>query len=302
MNSYFYKISAVDEKDRITGGKNIFYFFFFFRRKSSVQRERQGYFFVYNSLPNLIFCLYKPAIILKSIRIMKQARDKKRQGKIALLLVAAALAVLFIVFDGKQYLSLTFLKSSRQLLQSFYMEHQLLTIAGYMALYILITALSLPGALIMSLGGGALFGLWLGFLLVSFASTIGATLAFLAARFLFKDAIQSRFGEKLIAINKGIEQDGAFYLFTLRLVPIFPFFIINLVMGLTPIRTAVFYLVSQIGMLPGTLVYVNAGTQLGKIESASGILSPGLLLSFALLGVFPLLAKKVVDVVRKKKQ
>ena len=233
---------------------------------------------------------------------MKQLRDKKRQGKIALLLVAAALAVLFIIFDGKQYLSLTFLKSSRQLLQSFYIEHQLLTIAGYMLLYILVTALSLPGALIMSLGGGALFGFWLGFLLVSFASTVGATFAFLGARFLFKDAIQNRFGEKLAAINKGIEQDGAFYLFTLRLVPVFPFFIINLVMGLTPIRTAVFYLISQIGMLPGTLVYVNAGTQLGKIESASGILSPGLLLSFALLGVFPLLAKKAIEVIRKKNE
>jgi uncharacterized membrane protein YdjX (TVP38/TMEM64 family) len=282
--------------------EDIFYFFFFFRRKSSVQRERQGYYFVYNSQLNLIFCLYKPTIILKSILIMKQPRDKKRQGTIALLLVAAALVVLFIIFDGQQYLSLAFLKSSRQLLQSFYMEHQLLTIAGYMLLYILITALSLPGALIMSLGGGALFGLWLGFLLVSFSSTIGATLAFLAARFLFKDAIQNRFGEKLGAINKGIEQDGAFYLFTLRLVPVFPFFIINLVMGLTPIRTAVFYLVSQIGMLPGTLVYVNAGTQLGKLESASGILSPGLLLSFALLGVFPLLAKKMIEIIKKKNE
>lgn len=233
---------------------------------------------------------------------MKQPSDKKGRGKIALLLAAAALAILFIVFDGQQYLSLTFLKSSRQLLQSFYIEHHLFTITSYILIYILITALSLPGALIMSLGGGALFGLWLGFLLVSFASTIGATLAFLGARFLFKDAIQKRFGEKLTAINKGIEQDGAFYLFTLRLVPVFPFFIINLVMGLTPIRPAVFYLVSQIGMLPGTLVYVNAGTQLGKIESASGILSPGLLLSFALLGVFPLLAKKVIEVIKKKNE
>ncbi|CAK8725725.1 MAG: TVP38/TMEM64 family protein [Candidatus Electrothrix sp. AX5] len=233
---------------------------------------------------------------------MKQPSDKKGRGKIALLLAAAALAILFIVFDGQQYLSLTFLKSSRQLLQSFYIEHHLFTITSYILIYILITALSLPGALIMSLGGGALFGLWLGFLLVSFASTIGATLAFLGARFLFKDAIQKRFGEKLTAINKGIEQDGAFYLFTLRLVPVFPFFIINLVMGLTPIRPAVFYLVSQIGMLPGTLVYVNAGTQLGKIESASGILSPGLLFSFALLGVFPLLAKKVIEVIKKKNE
>ncbi|CAK8721416.1 TVP38/TMEM64 family membrane protein [Candidatus Electrothrix laxa] len=233
---------------------------------------------------------------------LKKPRDKKKQGKIALLLLATAFAVLFIIFGGQQYLNLASLKSSRQLLQSFYLEHQLLTITGYMVLYILITALSLPGALIMSLGGGALFGLGLGFLLVSFASTIGATLAFLGARFLFKDAIQKRFGEKLAAVNKGIEQDGAFYLLTLRLVPVFPFFIINLVMGLTHIRTAVFYLASQIGMLPGTLVYVNAGTQLSKIDSASGILSPGLLFSFALLGIFPLLAKKVIKIMREKRR
>ncbi|WP_339136226.1 MAG: TVP38/TMEM64 family protein [Candidatus Electrothrix sp. GW3-4] len=230
----------------------------------------------------------------------KPPQDKKIHGRVTLLLIIATLAVLFIVFDGQQYLSLASLKSSRQILQDFYREHQLLTIAGYMLLYILITALSLPGALIMSLGGGALFGLWLGFLLVSFASTIGATLAFLGARFLFRDTIQQRFGEKLAAINKGIEQDGAFYLFSLRLVPVFPFFIINLIMGLTSIRTRVFYLVSQIGMVPGTLVYVNAGTQLGKIESAGGILSPGLLFSFALLGLFPLLAKTVIETIRKK--
>ncbi|MCI5142781.1 MAG: TVP38/TMEM64 family protein, partial [Candidatus Electrothrix sp. ATG1] len=134
--------------------------------------------------------------------------------------------------------------------------------------------------------------------LVSFASSIGATLAFLTSRFLLKESVQNRFGDKLTPINQGIEQDGAFYLFTLRLVPGFPFFIINLVMGLTPIRTTVFYLVSQIGMLPGTLVYINAGTQLGRIESASGIVSPGLLLSFALLGIFPLLAKKMVTMMK----
>ena len=152
----------------------------------------------------------------------------------------------------------------------------------------------------MTLAGGALFGLWAGLVFVSFASTIGATLAFLASRFLLKESVLNRFGEKLTAINQGIEEDGAFYLFTLRLVPLFPFFIINLAMGLTPIRTGVFYLVSQLGMLPGTLVFVNAGTQLGKIESASGILSPGLLFSFVLLGVFPLLAKKVVALIKKK--
>jgi uncharacterized membrane protein YdjX (TVP38/TMEM64 family) len=233
---------------------------------------------------------------------MKKIQDKKIRGKIMLLLVIAALAAVFFAFDLQQYLSFAYLKSSRQFFQAYYVDHQLLTIVGYMAVYILVTALSLPGALILTLAGGALFGLWLGLLLVSFASTVGATLAFLVARFLLKDSIQKRFGEKLTAINKGIERDGAFYLFTLRLVPIFPFFIINMVMGLTLIRTKVFYLVSQVGMLPGTFVYVNAGTQLGRIESASGILSPGLLFSFALLGAFPLIAKGIVSLIRKKKE
>jgi uncharacterized membrane protein YdjX (TVP38/TMEM64 family) len=233
---------------------------------------------------------------------MKKIQDKKIRGKIMLLLVIAALAAVFFAFDLRQYLSFAYLKSSRQFFQAYYVDHQLLTIVGYMAVYILVTALSLPGALILTLAGGALFGLWLGLLLISFASTVGATLAFLVARFLLKDFIQKRFGEKLTAINKGIERDGAFYLFTLRLVPVFPFFIINMVMGLTLIRTKVFYLVSQVGMLPGTFVYVNAGTQLGRIESASGILSPGLLFSFALLGAFPLIAKGIVSLIRKKKE
>ena len=230
----------------------------------------------------------------------KQTRRKKARGRIALLLIAAILALLFFLYDGQHYLSLAALHSGQRVLQSFYLEHRLLTVTGYMLLYILVTALSLPGALIMTLGGGALFGLRLGCLLVSFSSSIGATLAFLGARFLFRDAVQNRFGEKLAAVNQGIEQDGALYLFTLRLVPVFPFFIINLVMGLTSIRTTVFYAVSQIGMLPATLVYVNAGTQLGKIESAGGILSPGLLFSFALLGIFPLLVKKIIERLKKK--
>lgn len=225
---------------------------------------------------------------------------KTRQARIVLLLTAGILVLFFILFDGQQYLSLTSLAEGRRALQSFYSEHRLLTVTGYMLLYILVTALSLPGALIMTLGGGALFGLWLGLVLVSFASTIGATLAFLGARFLFRDAVQHRFGEKLAAVNQGIEQDGVLYLFTLRLVPVFPFFIINLLMALTPIRTRAFYLVSQLGMFPASLVYVNAGTQLGKIQSAAGILSPGLLFSFALLGIFPLLAKKVIQRLRKK--
>jgi uncharacterized membrane protein YdjX (TVP38/TMEM64 family) len=231
---------------------------------------------------------------------MQQPANKKLQGKIILVLAIAAIGGLFFAFDLQQYLSFAYLKSSQASFQAYYADHQLLTIASYMALYILVTGLSLPGAVIMTLAGSALFGFWMGLLLVSFASTIGATLAFLASRFLLKESIQSRFGDKLTAINQGIEKDGAFYLFTLRLVPVFPFFIINLIMGLTPIRTGVFYLVSQFGMLPGTLVYINAGTQLGRLESVSGILSPELLFSFALLGIFPLLAKKGVAMIKKR--
>lgn len=153
----------------------------------------------------------------------------------------------------------------------------------------------------MTLAGGALFGLGVGTLLVSFASSIGATLAFLASRFLFRDWVQGRYGERLAAINKGMEKDGAFYLFTLRLVPVLPFFVMNLLMGLTPIKTRTFYWVSQVGMLAGTLVYVNAGTQLACIDSLSGILCPGLLGSFVLLGILPLLAKRLVALVQAHK-
>ena len=222
------------------------------------------------------------------------------KGKTLLFLVIAVLASLFFAFALRQHLSVAFLKSSHASLQAYYADYRLLTVAGYMASYILLTALSLPGSVFMTLAGGALFGLWVGLVLVSFASTIGATLAFLASRFLFKESVQSRFGDKLAAINQRVEEDGALYLFTLRLVPLFPFIIINLAMGLTPIRTTVFYLVSQLGMLPSTLIFVNAGTQLGKIDSVASILSPGLLFSLALLGVFPLLAKKVVTIITQK--
>jgi len=212
------------------------------------------------------------------------------------------LVVLFFVYDLGQYLSLAYVKSRQEWLVDMYAQHTLWTIGAYMLVYIAVTALSLPGAAVMTLAGGALFGLVTGTVVISFASTIGATLAFLVSRFLLKTWVQDRFTDKLHAINQGIERDGAFYLFTLRLVPVFPFFIINLVMGLTPMRTHRFYLVSQLGMLPGTLVYVNAGTQLAQIDSLKGILSPGLLLSFALLGVFPLLAKKGVAVINRKRK
>ena len=172
-------------------------------------------------------------------------------------------------------------------------------LAGYFLLYLLITALSLPGATVMTLAGGAIFGLWTGLLVVSFASSIGATLAFLVSRYLLRDWVQGRFGSSLEAINRGIEKDGAFYLFALRLVPAFPFFIINLVMGLMPIRTWTFYWVSQLGMLPGTLVYVNAGTQLARLESPSDILSLPLILSFALLALLPFLGRSLLGMIRR---
>ncbi len=221
--------------------------------------------------------------------------------RILLILIFSALAGLFFAFDLGRYLTFEYLKSRQLALETYYAAHQLTTIAGYLAAYILVAALSLPGAAVMTLAGGAIFGFWIGLILVSFASTIGATLAFLAARFLLKDYIQNKFGDKLNAINEGIKKDGAFYLFTLRLVPVFPFFVINLIMGLTPIRTGVFYIVSQIGMLAGTAVFVNAGTQLAKIDSLAGILSPGLIFSLILLGVFPLIANKITGMIQAKK-
>ena len=205
-------------------------------------------------------------------------------------LVLAAL-VGFFLFDLQQYFSLDFFTSQRQAIEQFQAGNPLLLVAIYFVIYVVVTALSLPGAAVMTLIGGALFGLWQGLLVVSFASTIGATLAFLIARTLLHDWVQTRFGDRLRAINQGVERDGAFYLFTLRLVPVFPFFVINMVMGLTPLRTWTFYWVSQVGMLAGTAVYVNAGTQLAQISSTADILSPALLFSFVLLGFFPWLAR-----------
>jgi pyruvate/2-oxoglutarate dehydrogenase complex dihydrolipoamide dehydrogenase (E3) component/uncharacterized membrane protein YdjX (TVP38/TMEM64 family) len=218
------------------------------------------------------------------------SRIVKRSLTVVLIIV---LVTLFFAFDLDRYLTLESLKQSQQDFAAFKAQSPLLVGAVAFVAYVLVTALSLPGALVMTLAMGAIFGLLWGTLLVSFASTIGATLAFLVSRFVLRDAVQQRFGDKLKAINEGIARDGALYLFTLRLVPVFPFFLINLLLGLTPMKTRTFYWVSQVGMLAGTLVFVNAGTQLAALQSLSGILSPGLLLSFALLGVFPLLAKKV---------
>jgi dihydrolipoamide dehydrogenase len=221
--------------------------------------------------------------------------------RLALLIAIAAAIVLFFAFDLGQFFSLEYFKAKQAQITAFYSANPWQTALVFFAIYVAVTGLSLPGAAIMTLVAGAIFGLLVGTIVVSFASTIGATLAFLASRFLFRDTVQRKFGDKLRAINAGVEREGAFYLFTLRLVPLFPFFVINLVMGLTPIKTRTFYWVSQVGMLLGTLVYVNAGTQLAQIQSLKGILSPGLVISFVLLGVFPLIAKKIVDFVKARK-
>lgn len=221
--------------------------------------------------------------------------------KIILLIVLAILVAAFFWFDLGQYLTLDQLKQQQTNLDQFFQNNRLLTIAIYFVAYVLMAALSLPGAALMTLAGGAIFGLALGTVVVSFASSMGATLAFLFARFLLGDTVQNKFGDKLRAINDGIDKDGAFYLFTLRLVPVFPFFVINLVMGLTRLKAWTFYWVSQVGMLLGTAIYVNAGTQLAQLDSLSGILSPNLIFSFVLLGVFPLIAKKLVGFLRSRK-
>ena len=220
------------------------------------------------------------------------------------LLILATIVVLiaaFLFFDLSRYLSLEYFKAQQAAINEFYTANPLATAAIYFAIYVAVTGLSLPGAAVMTLVAGAIFGLLWGTVIVSFASSLGATLAFLASRFVLREAIQTRFGDKLAAINAGVAKDGPFYLFTLRLVPAFPFFVINLVMGLTPLRTWTFYWVSQIGMLAGTIVYVNAGTEIARIESLRSILSPGLIISFTLLGIFPLAAKWIVNFIKARK-
>ena len=216
-----------------------------------------------------------------------------RSKLIVIVLLVAAVAA-FFAFDLGRFLSLDALRAQQATLATLYAERPLAVIGVYFLVYVAVTALSLPGATILTLAGGAVFGLWIGTLVTSFASSIGATLAFLASRYLFRDAVKKRFGARLEAVDAGLAKDGAYYLFTLRLVPLVPFFVINLLMGLTRMKVLTFYLVSQIGMLAGTLVYVNAGTELARLDSLRGILSPGLVGSLVLLGVFPLVARKVL--------
>ncbi|MCK5892975.1 MAG: TVP38/TMEM64 family protein [Endozoicomonadaceae bacterium] len=212
-----------------------------------------------------------------------------------LVVIVIMLMMVFYRFDLQQYLDGNFFLQ-------LYQEKPLLTIGVFFLAYVAVTGLSLPGAALMTLIGGVIFGLWIALLVISFASSLGATLAFLLARSLLQEPVQTKFGSYLVTVNEGIAKDGAFYLFTLRLIPVIPFFVINLVMGLTPIRTWTFYWVSQVGMLSGTVVFVNAGAQLGQVKelSISGILTPSLILSFAVLAAFPWVVRKIMEKVKAR--
>ena len=223
------------------------------------------------------------------------------KNKLLLLLGLAAAVVAFFALGLQRYFSLDYIKGAQADFAALYAQRPVQVVAVFFAAYVGVTALSLPGAAIMTLLAGAIFGLLAGTLIVSFASSLGATLAMLFARYVLRDSVKTRFGARLADIDKGVEREGAFYLFTLRLVPVFPFFVINLLMGLTKMKAATFYLVSQLGMLAGTVVFVYAGTQLAQISSLKGIVSPGLATALVLLGVFPLLAKKLIDAIKARR-
>lgn len=209
---------------------------------------------------------------------------------IALLSVIAA----FFALGGHHYLALDTIKGQQSALQAYYRANPGVALVLFGLLYVVVAALSLPGSAIMTLASGAVFGFWPALIMVSFASTIGATLAFLASRFVLHDWVQRKFGKKLSAINDGMEREGAFYLFAIRLTPLFPFWLVNLLMGLTSIKVPTYYIASQLGMFPGTIMFVWAGTQLGTLQSTRDIVSPSLLAAFVALGVFPIVAKKSI--------
>ena len=227
--------------------------------------------------------------------------DRKILTRIAIA-VGLALFAFYLIRSGLlQQLSFENLKARQADLQDWTRRYHAKAVVLYFLIYVVTTAVSLPGAAVLTLAGGAIFGLGLGTVLVSIASTMGALLAFLVSRFLLRDAIRARFGEKLARIDEGVRAEGAFYLFTLRLIPVFPFFVVNLLMGLTPIRPRTYLWVSQLGMLPATVAYVNAGTQLSQIDSLKGILSPGFILSFVVIGLLPLLSRKLIGFLKAKK-
>ncbi len=221
--------------------------------------------------------------------------------KIIILLIIAILIFGFFIFDLHQYLDFAYIKSKQQIITEYFQIHPFKAAIIFFFIYIAVAGLSLPGATVLSILAGAIFGLPLGVFIVLLAATIGATIAFWFSRYIFHDFVQDHFGEKLQAVNRGIEKDGVFYLFTLRLIPIFPYFIINLVMGLTPIRTLVFFITSLLGMFAGSIIFVNVGTQLADIESIDGILTPGLIIAFVLLATFPWLARMFVTIIKAQR-
>ncbi|WP_027722822.1 TVP38/TMEM64 family protein [Maridesulfovibrio zosterae] len=221
--------------------------------------------------------------------------------KIFILIFLVLVATLFFAFDLDRFFTLEYIKNSRQEFQIFYDQQPVFTVFLFFITYVTVVGTNLPGATILGLAGGALFGFSIAVVTISFASSIGATIACFFSRNLFRDYVQRKFGDRLDKVNKGIEEEGAFYLFSMRLIPAIPFVAINLLMGLTPMKLRTFYWVSQIGMLPGTMVYVNAGSELGKIDSLAGIIQPGLIISFVILGFFPLMVKKAVAFVKARR-
>lgn len=221
--------------------------------------------------------------------------------KILIIILISGSVGLFFYLGLHQYLTFERIKAAQGDLRAYTEAHFFQAVLAFCAVYIASTALSLPGAALLTLLSGALFGLIVGTILASISSTLGATLAFLASRHLLRDTIQSKFGKSFEKINQGIEKEGGFYLFTIRMIPAFPFFLVNLVMGLTRIDTFTYMWTSMAGMFLGTTVYVNAGTQLSELESASGIFSPAIIMSFVALGIFPVFAKKLINYLRKNK-
>jgi uncharacterized membrane protein YdjX (TVP38/TMEM64 family) len=227
--------------------------------------------------------------------------NRKILKKISIIAVILCVIIAFRAFGLDEYLTLSYIKESQAFFETIYDDNPIRVIASYAIIYVLVTSLSLPGAAVLTIAGGALFGLLTGIVVVSFASTIGATLACIVSRFMLRDWVQAKFGERIKKVNDGVEQEGPFYLFTVRLIPVFPFWMVNILMGLTKMPLRTFYWVSQVGMLPGTLVYVNAGKELAQIDSLSGILSPGLIISFVLLGIFPIATKKLIALYKTRK-
>ena len=220
--------------------------------------------------------------------------------KISLFLILISVVIIFYIFDMDQLLTLENIRVQQELLLNYYDQNKLLVHVTYLFIYIITTTFSLPVALALTLIGGALFGFFYGLVLVSFGSSIGATFAFLIARFIGHDLVKQKYNAQLSKFYIGFEKEGAFYLFALRMVPLFPFFIINIITALMPIKTWTFYWVSQLGMLPATTLYVFAGTQLSEMKSLSDIMSPRLILTFILIGLFPILIKKLIKLLKRK--